>query len=66
MFAIPNKKNYNQTMEHDMVILNSIKLLSELSSIEEKIKSVQSKLREQKIDFDEEEVVVSVLNNRFY
>ena len=50
MFAIPNKKNYNQTMEHDMVILNSIKLLSELSSIEEKIKSVQSKLREQKID----------------
>lgn len=49
-----------------MVILNSIKLLSELSSIEEKIKSVQSKLREQKIDFDEEEVVVSVLNNRFY
>lgn len=47
-----------------MVIQNSLKLLKELSSLEEKIKNLETELAKENVDFSKEELLLSVLNHQ--
>lgn len=52
----------NQTRRTKMIILNSLKLLGELSELEIKINNIKELCHEKGIELDDQEILQSILN----
>jgi hypothetical protein len=63
LFARPNKKQYNHTNKGKcMVLQNGMKILKELTVVEERIKQLESFLDINSIEVDREEMLKSILD----
>ena len=47
-----------------MIILNGLKLLKEISKIETQIKDLEKKIKDQRINLDNEKLLTEILNEK--
>jgi hypothetical protein len=51
-------------MEVNMVIQNSLSVLKDLSSIEDKIKVIEDRIKKDSLEIDMEDILLTVLNSQ--